>query len=512
MVGTGPRRRMDTEGRPTALVAGATGYVGARLVPRLAAKGYHVRAMGRSKAKLRSRPWAHDPNIEPVVADVLHEGSIDRVLEGVDVVYYLIHSMTSKRKGFEKADLDAAHHVREACARAGVKRIVYLSGLGEDDPELSPHLRSRAEVARVFREGPVPATVLRAAVILGSGSASFEILRFLTDRLPVMITPRWLSTPVQPIAIRNVLGYLVGCLDAPETMDGTFDIGGPEVMTYRELMDIYAEVAGLRKRAIFTIPVLTPKLSTYWIQLVTPAPASLIRPLAEGLRNPMVCRDDRIRALVPQDLLTCREAIEYALQARQLDSFESHWTDAGPMPPAAWALEGDEAWTGESVIKDQRTLEVDVPPADAWEPIARIGGKAGWYYADALWFTRGAVDSMVGGVGTRRGRPHPRTLRPGDALDFWRVAHVEPGHNLRLVAEMKLPGEAVLDLRVDPHGPHGSRITQTAYFRPHGVAGLAYWYVLYPFHALIFRGMLRGIAKRAEERVKRPSRARAKPT
>lgn len=482
---------------PRVLVAGATGYVGARLVPRLAAAGYRVRAMGRSMEKLRSRPWVAHPSVELVVADVSDAASLDAACEGVDVVYYLVHSMRSQSARFEAADREGAHNLARAAARAGVSRIVYLGGLGDERDRLSAHLRSRAEVGEILKQGPVPVTILRAALILGSGSASFEILRYLADRLPVMITPRWLSTPVQPIAIRDVLGYLVSCLDHEATRGQTFDIGGPDRTTYVELIEIYAREAHLRKRRIFEVPVLTPRLSTWWIHLVTPAPAALVRPLAEGLRTPMVCREERIRHIIPRDLLPCAAAIRLAIDAGRGELLESHWSDAGRIPPSAWAMPGDDAWTLGRRLVDRREILVDSPRDQAWVPIARLGGRRGWYFANALWLTRGAIDAMIGGVGMGRGRARPETLRAGDVVDLWRVAEVEPEHRVRLAAEMRLPGDAVLDWEIQDAGDRRTRIIQTAWFRPRGLAGLAYWYLLYPVHVVMFRGMLRGIAHEA---------------
>ncbi len=301
----------------TLAVLGATGYVGGRLVPRLLAAGYRVRAIGRSLAKLRGRSWAGHPLVELAAGDALQPESLGAALRGASVLYFLVHSMAPGGGDFTRADRDAARNAAGAASAAGVRRIIYLGGLGEDHPGLSRHLRSRAEVARLLQAGPVPVTVLRAAMIIGSGSASFEILRYLVERLPVMVTPRWIDTPCQPIAIRNVLTYLIGCLDCPQTVGQVFDIGQPRIVTYRELMTIYAEEAGLRRRWIVPVPVLTPRLSSYWIHLVTPVPASLARPLAEGLSNPVLCQEQRLATLVPQELLDCRRAIRLALQRQR---------------------------------------------------------------------------------------------------------------------------------------------------------------------------------------------------
>ena len=347
-------------------------------------------------------------------------------------------------------DRRAAENMAAVAQREGLSRVIYLGGLGEDTPELSKHLRSRAEVGQVLAAGPVPATILRAGMILGSGSASFEILRYLVDRLPAMVTPRWVGTPSQPIAIRNVLGYLVGCLERPETAGRTFDIGGPEVLTYRRLMELYAEEAGLRRRLVVPVPVLTPRLSSYWIHLVTPVPAAIARPLAEGLVNPVVCQETAIRSLVPQDLLPPREAIRLALERLRGDATETHWTDAGRIPPAEWSDPADAAWAGGTVREDVRRVVVHASPDAAWAPIVRIGGANGWYHANWLWSLRGVLDRLVGGAGVRRGRRHPVELHAGDALDFWRVEAVEPSRRLLLVAEMRLPGKATLEFRLEP--------------------------------------------------------------
>ncbi len=494
------------------LVTGASGYIGGRLVPRLLQAGYGVRAMARDLEKLHQRSWASHPRIELVQADVLDRDSLTRACRGCWAAYYLVHSMNPQEQDFARTDLAAARSMTVAAAEAGLERIIYLGGLGEPDEEaLSHHLRSRLEVARVLREGKVPVTVLRAAMIIGSGSASFEILRYLVERLPVMITPRWVETPCQPIGVRNVLNYLVGALDCPQTSGDTFDIGQPEVLTYRRLMEIYAEEAGLPKRLIIPVPVLTPRLSSYWIHLVTPVPASLARPLAEGLRNEVICRDERIRQLIPQDLFEPRRAIRKALARVRQQDVESSWSDAGRIPPAEWSTQDDPEWAGGTVFVDCRELIVEAPPEKIWPALSRLGGHTGWYYADWLWRLRGFMDRLIGGVGLARGRRSVEKIRPGDALDFWRVAAVEKPHRLLLIAEMKLPGQAVLEVTLHSlEGQDRTRVRQSARFRPKGLFGILYWYAVTPFHAFVFNGLLKGIAEAADAAIlKGPQRCRS---
>ena len=349
-------------------------------------------------------------------------------------------------------------------------------------------------MARILNSGAVPATFLRAAMILGSGGAAFEIMRYLVDRLPVMLTPRWVHNPVQPIAIRNVLTYLVGCLEPDAVKGQTFDIGGPEVVTYRRLFDIYAEEAHLPKRLIIPVPVLTPRLSSYWIHLITPVPAALAQPLAEGLRNPVICRDRRIREIIPQELLDCRQTIRLALQRIEQQRVETCWSDAGPAIPPEWTFCGDAEFAGGTILSLGYRLRLQATPEEVWEPLARIGGQTGWYYGDRLWSLRGWIDRLLGGSGLRRGRRHPRELGAGDALDFFRVLEIDPAHRLLLLAEMKMPGEATLEFRLTPLTDGQTELTQTARFLPRGLAGLAYWYILDPCHRQIYQGMLRAIA------------------
>lgn len=478
----------------TILVTGATGYIGARLVPRLLMAGYHVRAVSRSLQKLQGCSWASHQNIELMAADVLEEKAILPACRGCDTAYYLVHSMNSQQRDFAEADRKAAHNMVSAAEAAGLQRIIFLGGLGESDRQLSEHLRSRAEVSEILRAGRVPVTVFRAAMIIGSGSASFEILRYLVDRLPFMITPRWVRTPSQPIAVRNVLEYLVRCLEHDDTTEQVFDIGGPEVLTYQSLMDTYAEEAGLGKRVVVPVPYFTPRLSSYWIHLVTPVPSYIARPLAEGLRNPAVCKDARITEIIPQELLNCRTAIRLAIACIQHQQVESHWTDAGSIPPAEWCSSQDPTWAGGTVYVDRRSVIVDGTPEEVWQPLTRLGGATGWYYGNWLWKIRGLMDRIAGGVGLSRGRRHVSEIKPGDALDLWRVAAVERGKRLLLIAEMKLPGKALLEFRIEPVRDETKvKLQQTAKFLPAGLWGMLYWLLVTPLHNFVFDGMLRGI-------------------
>jgi len=479
------------------LVTGSTGYVGGRLIPQLLQAGYRVRALGRSLKKLQCRPWASHPNVELAQGDVLNAASLLQAAQGCWAAFYLVHSMIAAPDTYTEADRQGARNMVEAAAQAGLDRIIYLGGLGQpDDPNLSEHLRSRTEVARILQSGPVPTTFLRAAMILGSGSASFEILRYLVDRLPVMTTPRWVRNPVQPIAISNVLNYLQGCLEHDEVRGQTFDIGGPDIVTYEQLFRIYAEEAGLPRRLIIPVPVLTPQLSALWIHLVTPVPAAIARPLAAGLRNPVVCTENRIREIIPQKLLTCRETIRLALEKIRMQTVETCWSDAGgPMPPE-WVYCGDTPYAGGTVLASGFRLRLQATPAQVWEQLAQIGGETGYFFGDAWWRLRGAVDRLLGGGGFRSGRRHPSQLLVGDAVDFWRVLEVEPERRLVLLAEMKLPGEAVLEFSLQPLGTDQVEIRQVSRFLPRGLGGILYWYGVYLFHNYIFAGMLTGLAKK----------------
>jgi uncharacterized protein YbjT (DUF2867 family) len=485
------------------LVTGATGYVGGRLVPRLLGEGHRVRAMGRSMKKLKARSWADQPLVELVEADALNRDSLTRASQGCWAAYYLVHSMEHETRDFAKTDRTAALNMVWTAAEAGLDRIIYLGGLVPAGQVLSPHLESRAEVGRILISGRVPVTILRAAMILGSGSASFEIMRYLMDRLPVLVAPRWIHNRVQPISIRNVLGYLVGCLEHDEAAGETFDIGGPDVLSYAELFQIYAEEAGLPRRWIIPLPFLSPRLCSYLIHLITPVNASISRPLAEGLSNTAICKDDRIKAIIPQDLMTCRGTIQRILVKRQQQIVETSWSDAGALRPLEWVQTGDAEYAGGTVISAPYRIRLKAAPAEVWAPIARIGGDTGWYFADWLWRLRGWIDKVIGGVGWKRGRRNRHEVVVGDALDFWRVLEVQEQRRLLLLGDLKAPGDIVLDFRIRPLSQGETELQMIGRFLPRGLWGLLYWYALLPFHIWIFSGVLRNIADQIGQPVTR---------
>lgn len=482
------------------LVLGATGYVGGRLVHRLLEDGYRVCATGRSLSKLQSRVWAHHDLVTLKEVDVFDEHSLTAAVQGVDVVYYLVHSMNSQQHDFQNADHEAALTMARVASASSVKRIIYLGGLGTDDEDLSKHLKSRREVEQVLRSGDVPVTVFRAAMIIGSGSASFEILRYLVERLPIMITPRWVKTPNQPIAIRNVIEYLAGCLTVEQTVGETFDIGGKDVVSYLDLMRIYAEEAGLPRRHIIPVPVLTPRLSSLWIHLVTPVPGYIARPLTEGLRNPVVCHDHRIETLIPQPLLDCREAIRKALHRVHENTIPTYWGDAGVFPEVGLPQQGDPEWSGGTTFQDKRSRIVNASSEKVWHVIERIGGDTGWYHGTWLWVMRRFVDRLVGGIAVSRGRRNATRLSVGDVLDFWRVIRVVDQEELVLSAEMKLPGLALLSFRIRVIDRFQCELTQHAQFQTSSLAGIFYWYMIMPLHEYIFGGMINKMVTIAENK------------
>jgi uncharacterized protein YbjT (DUF2867 family) len=479
-------------------VTGATGYVGGRLVPELVSAGHDVVCLARSPNKLSDRPWRED--VEVRRCDVLDRDDVVAALEGCDVAYYLIHSM-GEHGDFADADRRAAENFARAAAAHGLTRIVYLGGIAHDD-DLSDHLASRQEVGLTLAEGETPVTELRAGIVIGSGSVSFEMLRYLTEVLPVMVTPRWVETLTQPISIRDVLSYLTAVLE-DDPGDHIYEIGGPDVVSYREMMQAYAAVAGLRRRIILPVPLLTPRLSSLWIGLVTPLPVGVARPLVDSLRNEVTVKDHAAERF-GIETMGLQAAIEHALDRSTRLDVPSRWSDASTGPAKAFAW--DPEWSGGTLLSDSQQVHTHASGGDVYWAVTRIGGTAGYYTQNWAWRIRGLLDTLVGGVGLRRGRRHPEEVRLGETIDFWRVSAVTPGTMLQLSAEMRLPGEAWLEWTIEPGGSDDggdmgdTLLTQTAYFRPRGLAGRAYWLAMLPFHRLIFGRMARAIAVAAEQR------------
>ena len=476
----------------TILVTGATGYIGGRLVPRLIGLGFAVRCLVRDPSRLEGRPW--QSVVQMFSGDVLQPDSLAIALRGIQTAYYLVHSLAGGQD-FHQRDVTAAANFAVAARAAGVTRIIYLGGLAEARPGLSEHLSSRHQTGEALRAGGVPVTEFRAGVIVGSGSVSFEIIRYLTERVPVMICPRWVYTRAQPIGIYEVLEYLVAALTTPKSVGRIIEIGGAEVVTYGQMMTIYAEVRGL-KRWMLPVPVLTPRLSSYWVDLVTPIPAAIARPLIEGLRNENVVHDTAARELFPQiHPVDYRTSVVRALAQLKASNVETAWSDAlstsqRDLPPVILT-------TQEGMIIERRQRIIAAPAEDVYRIFTGLGGERGWLYMNWAWVIRGFVDRLFGGVGLRRGRRDADSLRIGDAFDFWRVEAVEVGRLLRLRAEMKVPGRAWLQFQVQPRRHDRCVLVQTAFFAPKGLLGWIYWYALYPFHGLIFSGLIDEIARRA---------------
>ena len=471
------------------LLTGATGYVGGRLLRVLLAAGARVRCLTRHPEHLQARAPS---GVEVVRGDVLDPASLPAALAGVDTAYYLVHGMAAGT-AFEERDRTAARHFARAAADAGVRRIIYLGGLGDERETLSPHLRSRHEVGRVLAATGVPVIELRASIVIGSGSLSFEMIRALVERLPFMITPKWVETEAQPIAIQDLLDYLLAARTVTAAGHTVVEIGCAERVTYGGLMREYAHQRGLHRR-LLRVPVLTPRLSSLWLGLVTPVYARVGRILVDSLVHPTLVTSDAATRLFPA--LRPRgpaEAMAEALRNEDREFAETRWSDAVSSLPADGRARVERV--GNRLL-DRRSRVVAASPAAAFAPILRIGGRQGWYHADWLWTLRGWLDLLVGGPGMRRGRRQDDALQVGDTVDCWRVEAVEPGR-LRLRAEMKLPGRAWLEFTVRPEGA-GSRIEQTATFDPHGLAGLLYWYSIYPLHEVVFGGMLRALARAAE--------------
>ncbi len=474
------------------LITGATGYVGGRLVPRLLEDGHSLRCLVRDPDRLKGRPWLE--TVEVVKGDVLTSDDLDQAMRGIDTAYYLIHSLGGG-DGYAERDLQAARAFARAAETAGVKRILYLGGLAKEDQELSDHLRSRQATGDALRESGVPVTEFRAGVVVGSGSLSFEMIRYLTERVPFMVCPNWVYTPAQPIGIRDVLEYLTAALSREESIGKVIEIGGNGVITYGTMMTAYAEARGLKRRML-PVPFLTPRLSSYWVHLVTPIPSAIARPLILGLKNENKVTDFSARDIFP-DIRpsTYQVALERALARLDAGTVETRWTDAAGDAFPHVILESREG-----LILEHRRRPVQAPPEAVFKVVSGIGGERGWFFMNFAWRLRGEIDRMIGGVGLRRGRRDPNQLRVGDALDFWRVEAVEPDHLIRLRAEMKVPGKAWLEFQVEARDEGKTAIlTQTAFFAPKGLWGLLYWYALYPIHGIIFSGLIRQIVRRTQK-------------
>jgi uncharacterized protein YbjT (DUF2867 family) len=484
------------------LVTGATGYIGGRLVPALLEAGYRVRCMVRDARRLQGRSWSD--HVEVVEGDALKPETLVLALEGVWAAYYLIHSLTDTKE-FRERDKIVARDFGRAAREAGVERLLYLGGLGDPEADLSVHLRSRQETGAALAEAGVPVTEFRAAVIVGAGSLSFEMVRYLTERLPVMICPRWVYTRIQPMAIRDVLRYLVRALEVPESAGRVIEIGGADVLAYGDMMKGYARVRGLR-RFLIPVPVLTPRLSAHWVHWMTPVHANIVYPLIEGLCNEVIVRDDVARVLFPDiEPVGYETAVRQALSSLESGQVETRWSDS--LASSLGDVKPVELTTDQGLQIERRQHLVDASPEDVYTVFSRLGGENGWLYANWLWWLRGVADRLVGGPGFRRGRRDPKDVRVGDALDFWRVEAVEPGRLMRLRAEMKVPGEAWLQFEARPLEDNRTLLVQTAFLAPKGLVGFLYWYGLYAFHGIIFAHMIGKVAERAEAQASEPQHA-----
>jgi len=482
------------------LVTGASGYVGGRLVKALLQEEMAVRIFVRERSKVSGQPWVSA--VEIATGNANNYDEVLTALTGVHTAFYLLHSI-NLGSNFDEIEAAMARNFAKAASTAGVKQIVYLGGIA-NDAKSSKHLASRARTGSELATGSTPVMEIRAGIIIGSGSASFEMLRHLTHRLPIMTTPKWVANRTHPIAIRDVLWYLAHIAKLEKPISGIFDIGGPEVLSYADMMQKFAKISGLRRRLIIKVPVLTPQLSSLWIGLVTPVPTALARPLVGSLINEVVADPKKslngIIPLPPEGLTDVTRAIELALSRISANAVETRWSDAA-IQTAPWQkAQSDPAWAGEMILRDFREVITDAPIEKVWESIEQIGGENGWYGADFLWFMRGLLDRAIGGVGLRRGRRDPKTLRIGESLDFWRVENIEKGKLLRLYAEMILPGKAWLEFRVSEVDGK-TKIIQEATFAPHGLGGQLYWYSILPLHSFVFPTMLRNIVRSAKRKV-----------
>lgn len=473
------------------LVTGATGYIGGRLIPRLLEKGHNVRCMVRDAERIKGR-W---PEAEVVYGDVSKFDSIDKCFNGIDIAYYLIHSMSAGEKNFVDLDLKAAENFGIKAKKSGVKRIIYLGGLGSEDQDLSPHLKSRQLTGEKLRDSGIPVTEFRAGMIVGSGSLSFEMMRYLTERVPVMICPKWVSTKTQPIAVRDVLKYLVDAIEIEESSGRIFEIGSDDILSYADLMKTYAEIRNLN-RLMINVPFLTPRLSSYWVNIVTPIPANIARPLILGLKNELICHDNSAREIFKFSPISYRKAVKLALEREKQGRLETVWSNSISSINPGDIVNLDLSHQ-EGMIIEKRERVVNAAAARVFAEISKIGGKNGWY-ANFLWQARGIFDRITGGIGMRRGRLDPEKLNPGDPLDFWRVEAVEENKLIRLRAEMKVPGKAWLQFTIREHSDGKSILTQTAFFEPKGLWGVIYWYSIYFLHKIIFGGMIKQLAEKSE--------------
>ncbi len=476
------------------LVTGATGYVGGRLIPRLLEAGYRVRCLVRDPNRLLGRPW-HD-KVEVVAGDVLQPETLIPAMQGVSVAYYLIHGMQGG-KVYAGRDLTAARNFVNAAESANIERIIYLGELVDPTARLSPYLRSRHETGYILRQGRIPVTEFRAGMIIGSGSVLFEMIRFLSEREPLFICPRWYFSLAQPIAIRNVLDYLVAALETSASVGKMIEIGGPTRLTYADMLLGYSKERGL-KRALIPTPFYVPHLSAYWVHMVTPVSYWTVLPLIEGLHADSIVNDDLARKLFPNvQRIDFQTAVHLALGRLANDNVETSWSDAlvtslGDIEPYKFSIE-------DGMMIERRQLLVALPAEMVFRSYTGIGGDRGWLYMDWAWIIRGWMDKAIGGVGLRRGRRHPDEIRPGESLDFWRVEQVTPGRAMRLQAEMKVPGKAWLEFKSEPQENGQTLLTTTAYFDLHGLPGFLYWYAMWPFHKFIFDGLTRAIARRARQ-------------
>ena len=474
------------------LVTGATGYIGGRLAPKLLEQGYRVRCLARDPSRLQGRSWSK--RVEVAAGDALDAEQLADAMRGVSAAYYLIHGMQGGKDSAQR-DLQAARNFALAAEKAGVERIIYLGELVNPAANLSPYLRARHETGYMLRHGKVPVTEFRAGMIVGSGSALFEMIRYLTEREPLLICPAWFFSEAQPIAIRDVLSYLTAALDCPESVGRVIEIGGASRLTYAQMLLEYAKERGLKRRLART-PFYAPRLSAYWVHMVTPIHWRVVAPLIEGLRDDLIVRDDAAQRLFPNiQPIDFRAAVHFALNKIQRENVETSWMDAlvvaqGDAKPYVFAIE-------DGMFIERRSVTLDLPAETVFRAYTGVGGARGWMYMDWAWALRGWMDKAIGGVGLRRGRRHPDEIRTGESLDFWRVEKVEQNRRMLLRAEMKLPGKAWLEFISEPQADGKTLFTVCAYFEPFGLPGFLYWYAMWPFHKFIFDGLARRLASRA---------------